>query len=208
MEIYKLQLKDISEREYQRGYGNMSAARQARCDRYRNDRDKKCCIAADLTVRRVISEKTGVPEAEIEIRITPEGKPYVEIPGIHFSISHCEDRVLVVFSDGEVGADIEKCRKINPGTSRYFCSDKDLSFIFRRETDRFLPEITDPETLSRFFEVWTLKEAYVKYLGTGLSKEMKKINFSDVPKYMEHDGDFVICVVGGSVTDPAGCLIL
>lgn len=195
MEIYKLRLNDISESEYMRGYRNMSPLRRERCDSYRNDRDKKCCIAADMVVRSVICEKTDIPEAEIEIRITPEGKPYVEIPGIHFSISHCEDRVLVVFSDGDVGADIEKCRKIDPITTRYFCSDKDLSYIFQRETDRFLPKITDPEILSRFFEVWTFKEAYGKFLGTGLSKEVKYIDFLSKQKYTEHDGDFVICIV-------------
>lgn len=89
------------------------------------------------------------------------GKPRLDDhPGVHFSLSHSQDRALLAVSEGpEIGADLEKVRAIDHiGLARRYFHPDEVATIERHEDPR-----------QAFFRVWTLKEAVVKALGLGLS---------------------------------------
>ena len=125
--------------------------------------DLKGRALTDALVRKCLDMEDAVIER------TEKGKPYVRLPGSgprtapFISVSHSEDTFALLVSDWEAGLDIQYARnaKTDRIAARYFTQD---------ETE----QIADDETGDRFFELWTRKEAYGKYVGTGLEQIMKK----------------------------------
>jgi 4'-phosphopantetheinyl transferase len=95
------------------------------------------------------------------------GRPFVAAPAtstaLHFSLSHADGCVACVVSKHEtVGVDVETVsRRVAPlSTALRFFAPEEV------ETLRALPE---PAAIERFFDYWTLKEAYLKARGFGLN---------------------------------------
>jgi len=78
---------------------------------------------------------------------TPEGKPWFPgRPELHFSLSHADGAVLAMLGDVPCGCDAERVRAVKPGLPARVCSPLELT-----EFD--------------FFELWVLKESYIKLAG-------------------------------------------
>ncbi len=193
MEIVRVSVGQFTDAQFAEGYLHMSPARREKCARLRREIDRKCCIAADMAVRNALSARFGVSPAAIDIRVTPEGKPYAPDFPVRFSYAHCEGEIVLALGEREVGADIERVRPVSPRITRYFCCDSDLVYVFGAPAAPEADPIEDPEVLSRLFEVWTFKEALGKAWGTGLTKETKYAPFADYPKYLAREEDFALC---------------
>ena len=86
------------------------------------------------------------------------GKPYItNYEGVHFNISHCNEAVAVAVSDRKVGIDVEGRRKF---------SDTLLQRAFSDEEQKAVRNSSDPQ--KEFACIWTRKEAWFKYTGTGI----------------------------------------
>ncbi|MCH5209275.1 MAG: 4'-phosphopantetheinyl transferase superfamily protein [Oscillospiraceae bacterium] len=98
-----------------------------------------------------------------------QGKPALAgHPGVYFNISHADGISAVVVSENECGIDCEPVRKYNPKVVRRVCSEAEQAM---------LRAASESERDRLFFRLWTLKEAYVKALGKGLSFPMRKAVF-------------------------------
>ena len=103
---------------------------------------------------------------EVIIKKTKTGKPYVLNCNIHISCSYSDNIVAFIISSCNIGIDIERIKTANDLIiKKIFCSD---------EADYVLSGNKD----ERFFIVWTMKEAYCKWTGNGLS-DIKKVNVLD-----------------------------
>lgn len=117
-------------------------------------------------------KKYGVSDKEIEIKRGSRGKPYITIQGRKlydfFNISHTSDVGVVVFSNYEIGIDIERIEK--PG--------KKIAHRFFHENEKKYLEssVNEPECRKRFYEIWTKKEAYLKWNGTGLTDGLSDLD--------------------------------
>lgn len=97
------------------------------------------------------------------------GKPYIiNYEGIHFNISHCGEAVAVAVSDREVGIDVEGRRKFSDGLLQRAFSDEEQTFVLSS---------ADPE--KDFARIWTRKEAWFKYTGTGILLDHLKTTEAD-----------------------------
>ncbi len=91
-----------------------------------------------------------------------KGKPYIEIsPNCYFNISHSKDKVVVGISASNIGVDIEYIRKGKLNVAKRFFSEKEIQVIEQSENIDMA-----------FTQYWSLKEAYLKYIGTGLTKPL------------------------------------
>lgn len=95
------------------------------------------------------------------------GKPFLTLrPAIHYNITHSGAYVACVMTDQEVGIDIQIHRKVN----------------YRQMLERIVPagmvaEILDSDDLDRaFFTQWVIREAYIKWTGEGLSRDLRTID--------------------------------
>ena len=122
-------------------------------------------VLGELLLRSIVSRDHNIPSGALRTAYTEKNKPYLEShPDIHFNISHSGHWVVIAFSDQPVGVDVEKIRKVNLNVARRFFSEEEKRRLFS------LPE---KEQLSYFFDLWTLKESFLKAIGTGLTRPLK-----------------------------------
>jgi 4'-phosphopantetheinyl transferase len=92
---------------------------------------------------------------------------------LHFSLSHCASHVaLAIGSDPVLGVDVETVVPVRPSfmrIARQFFHEADLAQVL---------ECPEERRYSRFLELWTLKEAYLKALGLGMHKPMADCGFA------------------------------
>lgn len=95
----------------------------------------------------------------------PSGQPYLESdPGLAMSLSHSGNHWVCALSKSfDVGIDIQIHREFNPKLFERICTPTELSGLLDRSEQSF-------------FELWTIKEAALKCLGTGLQFPMNKLD--------------------------------
>lgn len=103
-----------------------------------------------------------------EIVKSPLGKPeFKNKRNIKLSIAHCKGAVAVLLADHEVGIDVERVRSYEREVARRILT----------ESERSVLSLTNENQDELFFTYWTLKESYIKALGTGLTYPLKNISF-------------------------------
>lgn len=117
-------------------------------------------IGSELIVRILACNYLNINNSEIVFGQNSYGKPYIiGFPNFHFNVSHSENLLVILLSDQPVGVDVEKTRNPNIQNANRFFTENEKNYV-----------LSDPSlTIKRFYEIWTRKEAYVKYLGKGLS---------------------------------------
>lgn len=151
---------------------------------------EQSCYAHTL-LKRIASKKLGLSFEQIQIEYQEKGKPFLKNQkDFYFSISHTDGAVTVAVSGTEVGVDTEKIKPVNLNIAKKFTPFEQKAVG------------SDPEV---FFEVWTKKEAYLKYLGTGLSGGLGTFNvYSDELKdkfFTQKIGEYVISLFGKHSND-------
>lgn len=122
--------------------------------------------AYDL-LRRKLAEYLSVSLCEILIKKDDKGKPFiVGREDIFVSISHSCGMVMCAFSDKEIGVDIELVRERRKSVEKRVFTDAE-SFLIDGSSDEN----------TAFFTLWTLKESYLKAIGTGFANNAKEIEF-------------------------------
>ncbi len=156
-------ISNISDAEFSEWFERMSTERKDTVKRIVSVPKQKLKIAADRICRNAISEFCKIDPDKIEFDISEHGKPYAKGINAHFSISHSGELAVCAVSDKEIGIDIEKIRDINPKVSKRFACETELEYINKH--------------INGFLEIWTLKEAYFKCIGTGLGPDIKNVSF-------------------------------
>ena len=143
-----------------------------RCNRLYWEKDQKRYLCSHFLRRVLLSKLTGMPKDEILFATNRFGKPYLIYGGSHrsaekwnFNVSSSGNRVAFVATNaGQCGIDIETFSgdERQPDLKQMSKAD-----IFSGREKEFL--ISGPGSLKeRFYQIWTLKEAYLKYTGRGL----------------------------------------
>ncbi len=83
-----------------------------------------------------------------------------------FSISHSENYIIVIVSVFEVGIDIQYMNSNMLKIAKRFFYPGEIDYIYEFEK----------EIKNRFYEIWTKKESYYKYIGHKLYKSILEID--------------------------------
>lgn len=109
------------------------------------------------------------PETEKEpfhYTAAPGGKPRLEgHPEIHFNISHCAACAACALGDAPVGIDVENRFPWKESLAARICHP------LERERLRKLEPEEQEQWLNR---IWSRKESYLKYLGTGIRRDLRE----------------------------------
>ena len=92
------------------------------------------------------------------------GKPYLKKINKYFNISNTKNISVCVFSDKEIGVDIEYIRY----------NELVMKRMFTLEECEFVNNSKNKTEI--FTLIWTIKEIYSKLLGLGLNYNFKKID--------------------------------
>ncbi|MCD4684136.1 MAG: 4'-phosphopantetheinyl transferase superfamily protein [Bacteroidales bacterium] len=132
-------------------------------NRFKRVQGAQRSLLGELISRKVLSNKLSIPTNKIIFKKTDIGKPFITVRNNHFNLSHSGDWVVFAFAKKEVGIDIEKIKKINYRIAeRFFSTEEFLS----------LNEKSGKEKQEYFFDLWTMKESYLKLIGTGLTRSL------------------------------------
>lgn len=110
----------------------------------------------------------NLPSMDTAMDFGEMGKPYFPAhPDVHFNISHCEGLAVCLYSAYECGADCESIRTYKQRTAERVCSPEELAALDKAQDKDYL-----------FTRLWTLKEAYVKAIGIGISYPLREVSFA------------------------------
>lgn len=156
--------------------------------------------SSEKFARFVLGKYLDTDGDKLNIARNQHGKPYlVNYSNVYFNISHTKGAIACAVSDRPVGVDIESIRKIDLRVVRYFFSQQEKHYI-----------LADPENIDlRFTEVWTKKEAYLKFIGTGILLPIEKFDvfeilnneFIRIHTKLVHDYLISICNIGNRKHD-------
>lgn len=104
------------------------------------------------------------------------GKPYIDCD-LYINWSDSKDYMALAISYDEIGIDIEKIRPFPTILIKELINDK----------EKYLND--------NYLEVWVQKEAYLKYLGTGIIKKMSNvvIDNSKSNTLFYKNNNFILC---------------
>lgn len=99
---------------------------------------------------------------ELNLSYNKYGKPYLkdEYSNTHFNISHSGEWVVIAIDNVPIGIDIQEVTNIDIKIAKRFFSSEESEYIF---------SLDEENRIDAFFKLWSLKEAYVKAEGKGLS---------------------------------------
>lgn len=149
-----------------RWLGLLSPEEEAAHRRFRVESARRQHLAARALVRTTLSRYAGVEPDRWEFRAGPEGKPQIAgpagAPPLAFNLSHTRGLVACVVASGlDVGVDVER-----PG--RRLSDPLALArHGFAPPERAALESVTGRARRQLFYDLWTLKEAYVKARGAG-----------------------------------------
>lgn len=105
------------------------------------------------------------------------------LPQLQFSVAHCPSAVVVAVSAGlQVGIDVESIDQImSDGVAHTFFSQAERNRLAR---------LRAAQKARESLRLWTLKEAFTKLTGSGLSSDFASIEFSLAPALLRdgHQG--------------------
>jgi 4'-phosphopantetheinyl transferase len=159
---------------------------QARSARFRVDAARAHYVAAHALARFAIGRALGRKARSLEFDYDSFGKPHlVGVTDLGFSLSHADGLVGCALGvHREIGIDIENMRL-----------EKDLGAIadvaFAVSEREWVAASPVGDRRARFFQFWTLKEAYLKAKGVGFSQAPAEAVFDlaeQQPRLKSDDG--------------------
>jgi len=153
----------------------LSAPEFERYHRFHAEKDRHSYLVSHALLRYVLSKYAALPASHWQFVCGEHGKPALassELPGLCFNLTHTDGLSACVISAGRrCGIDAENILRKNK-----------LEAVARRMfTDEELAQLNEDNIETRFYSFWTLREAYVKALGTGLAGSSKDFYFDVAP---------------------------
>ena len=190
MDILMLRIEPNLTWEELEGYlGCVSRARRAAIARKKCESDKINSLLSRLLVLSEISRRTGLAQRKIKFTYGTNGKPYLKGGGLEFSVSHTDGAICAAFSEnGEIGIDVERRdRRVSEGLYKRVLSEEE-QFHLTSNLD--------------FLRFWVQKEAFLKRLGIGITRDLRGINSLELPDTAVIDcGDFFVGASGKGAPD-------
>ena len=158
----------------------LTADEIAKVERYRMPSSQIQALYVRNYLRKVLSSYSDLMPEAWRFEYGEKGKPrliekqQIET-GLNFNISHSKENLLIAVCQREgkllqLGVDIEHARSSTNIDSimKHYFSDTELTDLL---------ELSKEEQRERFFDLWALKESYIKATGKGLATSLRSFSF-------------------------------
>ena len=154
--IYVAQITDDIDYSF-----SISDYKRLKLDKCKNEKRIKELIQGEKLLIKALNDLQIPFSLPLDIEVNEYGKPRLKSSRIEFSISHSKSFLACAISTNEIGLDIEE---------------------FDEKHERLKDKVFSEEEKNKFThssditKIFTIKEAYLKYLGTGLILNLNKLN--------------------------------
>lgn len=174
--------KKLEEDKFEQLASYISIERREQLGRFIRKEDAYRSLFGELLARSVIMDEMKMLNQHISFRKNLYGKPMLSgNKAFQFNISHSGRWVVMIHGEKTVGIDIEQTQAIDLGVANCFFSPLEIADLkSKAEADR----------REYFYDLWTLKESYIKAQGTGLSMPLDsfsiRINGKEIMMEPDH----------------------
>ncbi len=153
----------------------LDAHEHKQLDRFLAADDSHRYLVSHALVRSVLSRYAGVEPSDLCFEQGPHGRPELvcdHLSPLRFNLTHTPGlAACIVTLDDDCGIDAEQLRNRSNslGVAKRMFSAPELQQLMRCKGQTFL---------EYFYEHWTLREAYVKARGIGISFPTRQLHFS------------------------------
>lgn len=164
-----------AEESLARSMAFLSTEERERHARFRVEAPARAFAIGRALARQVLSLYADVAPADWRLEPDERGRPRIsgprEHPALEFNLSHNDRLVACVVTGGSAcGVDVESpTRRVDPV--------RIAEHSFGEDETRDLKKRDGADRRRRFFEYWTLKEAYLKARGRGIEMRMDSVLF-------------------------------
>ncbi|MGC1304335.1 MAG: 4'-phosphopantetheinyl transferase superfamily protein, partial [Caulobacteraceae bacterium] len=143
----------------------LSPDERERAARYRTPELTRRFIAGRTLLRRTLARYLDCAADSLGFTYNPYGRPSLASAPFDFNLSHSGSAALIAVARETVGVDIE-----------HRAPDADLAGMARQvmspiELRQFEALSSEDTRVAAFYDLWTAKEAVIKALGTGFSRD-------------------------------------
>ena len=134
----------------------------------------------------VISKELKINKELVNILTDKFGKPYINNFGnFHFNTSHSSNILVCGISEQQIGVDVEKIKPIKNKIVERFFTIQEKEYVYKTSSDQN----------KRFIEVWTKKEAYIKWVGKGIEIQLNSFDVIENSRIMtRYIGDYILSI--------------
>ena len=153
----------------------LSSEEREKYQRFHFDKDRHSYLVSHVLVRKTLSRYCEVLPEKWQFTFNQHGKPKIspeiQCPNLKFNLSHADGMsACVVTLESDCGVDVESIHRKNKldAIAQRMFAGKELEVMLNSNGEN---------KQKHFFNFWTLREAYVKALGTGLGGSSKAFYF-------------------------------
>jgi len=160
---------NLDEEKYDLLLDRLLADRKNKTLNYKKYEDRCRSLVAGILLKYMFKNEYGMDIDGAKISLSEYGKPYLDIKGDskHFNLSHSGGIVTGIIDEYENGIDVEKIAEYDSKIAKRFFCKEEYEYI----------EKSDNKNMD-FFRMWTIKEAYMKYLALGMKKPLDSFSIS------------------------------
>ena len=178
MQVYVINaLRELSDEEFEKALKTIDPEEKNRIMRFHFVEDRKRALAGILLSGYAIYKEFGIPKDEMKFEKNKYGKPHiVGKSGVHFNISHSGDYVACAVGGTSVGIDVQEHKSGGLDIAERFFSQEEKDALCKAVDSN---SNSDDTKRKLFYDMWSLKEAYIKCIGMGLSKPLDEFGIVD-----------------------------
>lgn len=170
IEVHACWLEDTTAPLPARLSQQLTEAEHAELACFRHPARSRSFILSRAMLRQLLGQVlAGDTHPPLLARTPSGGLALASHPAWHISISHCPGHVAVMAAQVPCGIDVEIARNADwRRIARRYFSNEEKDYLLQLDATRGAED---------FLKLWTLKEASVKAMGTGLAGNLSRLTF-------------------------------
>ncbi len=144
----------------------LSDDERARAARFVSKPARQTFVCARIALRCILARDLGEAPDALRFEYERRGKPRLSgMETLHFSVSHSGSAVAIAVGTMPLGLDLERIVAVSPDVVSDSLTPEEMARVG-----------ASSDSVASFYAHWTLKEAYLKALGQGLSVPLKSVS--------------------------------
>ena len=131
-------------------------------------------------LRNAISNMTGSDPLKIPLKADPGKPPLLATGWGHISLSHCSDALLIGWSNGKIGVDIER-------RDRKLQAHKLSKRFFNQYENHEIEDLTPNKAKEQVLKRWVVKEAAIKWQNGKISNNLSQWIWKNNSSFAYHE---------------------